>query len=143
MLPVIELRGAIPYGIFVLDLNPITALIFSIIGNFAPMYFILRFLDPAVTWIFGKSPFLRTHIEKYFNKLHHRHSEKFNETGYAALAAFVAIPIPGTGAWTGALLAYLFNLPKKPSLIALFIGIIGAGLFMAFFSDGIQRLFVL
>lgn len=140
MLPVIELRGAIPYGLFILKLDPITTSLFAIAGNVAPIYFIMRFLDPFVPWLFRKSEWCKKHIEKYFQRLHHKHSKKFNDVGYAALATFVAIPLPGTGGWTGAVLAYLFNLPKLQSFIAILLGIIGAAVIMVYFSGGVAWL---
>lgn len=141
MLPVIELRGAIPYGLFILKMDPITTTIVAIAGNFVPVYFIIKLLDPATRWIFEKSSWCKHYIEKYFQKLHHQHSKRFNEAGYIGLAAFVAIPFPGTGGWTGAVLAYLFNLPRRQSLIAIFIGIIGAALLMTLFSDSLAWLY--
>lgn len=125
-LPVLELRGAIPYGISVLHLGQIPTLIFAILGNFFPCYFILKLFDPFTKFLFQHLPWLHNHIQKYFQKIHHKHSEKFNRLGYIALATFVAIPLPGTGAWTGALIAYLLAFPLIPTLISLFVGILGA-----------------
>lgn len=133
--PILELRFAIPYGISVLKLGQVETFIWAVAGNFLPIYFILKYMDFFVKFLFRHIPWLHKHMEKYFQKIHHAHSEKFNKVGYAALAAFVAIPFPGTGAWTGALIAYLFAFPLIPSLVAIFIGILGAGIIMTSFWD--------
>ena len=131
--PIGELRAAIPYGISILHLGKMETFIISIIGNFLPMYFIIILLTPITNFLLHHVPWLHKHVEKYYQKIHKRHSEKFNKLGYIALATFVAIPVPGTGAWTGALIAWLLALPLIPSLISLFFGILGSGIIVTFF----------
>jgi len=127
MLPVFELRWAIPYAIGILKMPVLLAFVASLFGNIVAVVVLLKFLDPLIKYLFAHSPFLRKHLEKYFEKLHVRHKESFNEWGSLFLALFVAIPLPGTGGWTGALLAYLFNIPHRFAIPALITGLVGAG----------------
>lgn len=141
MLPVTELRGSIPYGIGILHMTTLSAFVWGVLGNIIPVFFLLKFLDPVVKWLFRRSSFLKKHFEKYFEGLHKKHSKKFDELGAIFLAAFVAIPLPGTGAWTGALLAYLFNIPFWLAFGSISLGVLGAGIIMTFFSESILWLF--
>lgn len=143
MLPVIELRGGLPYGLVVFHMNIVEAFIWSVLGNIMPVFFLLKLLDPVVKWIFKHSPYLEKHVKQYFEKLHHKHSAKFNDLGALFLATFVAIPIPGTGAWTGALLAYLFNIPFKLAFGAITLGVVGAGIIVALASESAIGIFSL
>lgn len=138
MLPVLELRAGIPYGIFKLQMNIWTALGWSIFGNIVAIVFVLKLLDPVAKWLFAHSAFLKHHGEKYFQKLHTKHSEKFNELGAVFLAIFVAVPIPGTGAWTGALIAYLLNIPFWLALGSISLGVVGAGIIVASFFGALD-----
>ncbi len=126
MLPVFELRGSIPVGINHFGLNPLLVFIISITGNMLPVFFILLFLD-GVTKVFYKIPLLSSFLEYLFRRTHHRSGvvEKYQEMG---LVAFVAIPLPITGAWTGSLAAYLFGLKFWKSIFFIFCGVIIAGI---------------
>ena len=126
MLPIVELRGALPLAINVLGLHWTKAFAISFIGNMIPVPFILWLLKPAVDLLSKIKPF-----GKFFNWLFERTRkkgnrliEKYEEIG---LLAFVAIPLPGTGAWTGALIAFLFGLEFKKSLLVISIGVFIAG----------------
>lgn len=126
MLPVIELRGALPLAINVLDISWPKAFLIAYIGNLIPAPIILYLLGPVVkllsrirvfdrffTWLFDRTRRKSTKV-----------IEKYEEIG---LMAFVAIPLPGTGAWTGALIAFLFGLDFKKSLLIIAIGVLIAG----------------
>lgn len=140
MLPITELRGSIPYGIGILKMTTLTVFIWAVAGNIFPVFFIIKFLDPAVKFLFKLSLFLEKHIKKYFEKLHTKHSAKFNELGAIFLALFVAVPLPGTGAWTGALLAYLLNIPFWLAFGSISLGVLGAGVIVTFFSETIVQI---
>ena len=122
VLPIVELRGSIPVGIALLKLNWIYVIIFSLIGNMLPIFFIL--------FIFGFfEKFLRRFkiFDKFFDWLFKRtvakskKIEKYEELG---LMFFVAVPLPVTGAWTGSLVAYLMKFSYKKSLLFIFLGVI-------------------
>lgn len=136
--PIIENRFAIVYAVNILHMNLAPAFFISLAGTTLAILLILKYLDPVIKITFRHSPFLEKHIQKYFNKMHAKHSERFNEIGAIFLAIFVAIPIPGTGAWSGALLAYLFNIPYKIALGSVFLGTVGAGIIMLFTSGLIE-----
>ena len=131
MVPIIELRGAVPFGV-AMGVNPFLALAVSIIGNIIPVPFVflfarrflewgkdVKFLSKFCTWVLKKG-------EKGGKKL----TAKAGQSIFIALVLFVGIPVPGTGAWTGTLAASLLDLDFKISSIAVICGIILAGAIM-------------
>ncbi|MCQ2455168.1 MAG: small multi-drug export protein [Clostridia bacterium] len=132
MVPVIELRGAVPVAIHD-GLNIWAALFISIIGNLLPVPFIILF----VRNIFA---FLRKHFSKLngvITKLEKR-AEKKSETvlkyAFWGLFVLVAIPLPGTGAWTGALVAAMLDMRLKKAFPSIALGVVAAGLIMTILS---------
>ena len=142
-LPVIELRGAIPIALlegelprYLASIIPSTlieneikwyyALPVAIAGNLFPVPFLLKFLDPVVRFISKISVLDR--IAQWVFKRTRRHSELVEKYERIGLVLVVAIPLPGTGAWTGALLAFLLGLDFKKSLISIVIGVLIAGI---------------
>lgn len=132
MVPLIELRGAIPIGVL-MGLPEVSTLIVSIIGNMLPVPFILLFAKKVLLWCCTWPGVLG----RFFGKIH----EKGMKAGRAIEAKagkgifwgvfiFVAIPLPGTGAWTGALGATLLDLKFWPSVFAITGGVLTAGLIM-------------
>ena len=144
MVPLIELRGAIPYAVgFQLPLLP--SYIVAILGNMLPVPFIFLFARKILEW--GKDKKL---TKKFFtfclekgNKGGKKLQEKAGRNVYFALFLFVGIPLPGTGAWTGTLAASLLNLDFKKSVIAIMGGVVLAGIIMGVISLGIFNNFKL
>ncbi|MBC7115113.1 MAG: small multi-drug export protein [Archaeoglobi archaeon] len=138
MLPVLELRGAIPLGIL-LGLSPLKAYILSVVGNFIPVPFILLLLRKILNFLerFGA---LSSVVERIYT-LGERRSELVRKYGPLGLTLFVAIPLPVTGAWTGSLVATLLNLPLRTSLVSILAGILIAGLIVLSASMGVISLF--
>ncbi len=137
-LPVLELRGAVPYGV-AMDLPLPAVLAVSILGNLLPVPFIILFIRQILAWMKSKSRRLRGIAEK----LEARAQAKGDIlVKYETLGLFilVAIPLPGTGAWTGSLVAALFDLRMKHALPAIFLGVITAGLIMSVVSYGVDVL---
>lgn len=141
MVPLIELRGAIPYAVF-FGLPLLPAYIIAIIGNMIPVPFIFFFARKVLEWgknakfeLFAK--FCRFCIEKG-----EKAKEKLLSTSkngiYIALLLFVGIPLPGTGAWTGTLAASFLDLDFKKSVVAVCLGVILAGIIMGLLSGGIS-----
>lgn len=126
MLPVVELRGALPLAINLLHFPWYKAFIISFIGNILPVPFILLFLRP-ITGLLCKIKIFKKFFDWLFNRTRRKSSmiEKYEELG---LMVFVAIPLPGTGAWTGALLAYLMALDFKKSVLFISLGVFTAGI---------------
>ena len=137
-LPVLELRGAVPYGV-AMDLPLPAVLTVSILGNLLPVPFIILFIRQILAWMKSKSRRLRGIAEK----LEARAQAKGDIlVKYETLGLFilVAIPLPGTGAWTGSLVAALFDLRMKHALPAIFLGVLTAGLIMSVVSYGVDVL---
>ena len=126
MIPIFELRGAIPIAVKAYHLPYWKAFLISIGGNMVPIFFILLFFD-FVTKLFFKFPFLKRLLEKLFERTRRKSKaiEKYEELG---LMLFVAIPLPITGAWTGSLAAYLFGLGFWKSIFFIFLGVVIAGI---------------
>jgi uncharacterized membrane protein len=126
MLPVIELRGALPMAINFFNIAWPKAFLIAFIGNLIPVPFILWLLEPVVR-ILSKIKPLGNFFQWLFERTRRRGNkviEKYEEIG---LLAFVAIPLPGTGAWTGALIAFLFGLNFKKSFLVISLGVFIAG----------------
>lgn len=144
MVPLIELRGAIPIAIGIdLGLPEWAVLIIALIGNILPVPIIYLFARKVLVWgqkckwkTFKKfCDFCLKKGEKAGNKL----LKKAKGGVYVALFLFVAIPIPGTGAWTGTLAASILNLDFKKSMLAVILGVITAGLIMLLVSLGVFK----
>ncbi len=136
LMPILELRGGI-LAAALLKLNPLTGYIISIVGNIIPIPFILLFINKILDYM-GRSKI------KFFNKLSNsirkksdKNKGKIEKFGYIGLLLFVGIPIPGTGAWTGALIASLLNLDRKKSFLYIMGGIILASIIMMIISYGL------
>ena len=142
MVPLIELRGAVPVGLSNLwgDALPIIPLyIICIIGNMLPVPIIFFFARKVLVWgadkkIIGK--FFKFCLEKG-EKGGKKLQEKAGKGLYWALFLFVGIPLPGTGAWTGTLAASLLDMDFKKSVIAVMAGVVLAGIIMGLASAGV------
>mgnify|MGYP003903061753 CR=1 FL=1 len=138
MLPVFELRGAIPLGVSLgLDVWPATLI--SVAGNLLPIPFIILFIRRILDWLCTKSSFLKRLIENKIRKTL-RHSDKIYKSEVVGLMIFVAIPLPGTGAWTGALLAALLNIRLKVAFPAISAGVLIAAILVSGITYGFQAL---
>ena len=127
MSPWIELRGAIPIAILEYHWQWWQALPISVLGNMIPVPFILL-LFRVVEKELRKNPTFNKLIDKLFDKSRKKANTKVEKYEELALVLFVAIPLPFTGAWTASLIAYLFNLDIKKSILTIFLGVIIAGL---------------
>ena len=143
MVPLIELRGAIPYAVGVNNLggnlNMVVVYILAILGNMLPVPFIYLFARKILEW--GKD---KKFIGKFFTfclekgeKGGKKLQEKAGRGLFVALMLFVGIPLPGTGAWTGTLAASMLDMDFKKSIIAVMLGVIIAGVIMGLASMGV------
>jgi len=137
MLPVSELRGAIPVAIGVYNLDPIQAYFLAIIGNIIPVVFILKYIDPISEYLMSRSKFFNKFFTYLFERTRRKHNGKFEKWGALALITFVAIPLPVTGGWSGALAAFVFGIPFKKALPLIFLGIMIAGVIVTGLSLGV------
>ncbi|MDP4133707.1 MAG: small multi-drug export protein [Bacillota bacterium] len=137
MLPIVELRGAVPIGV-ALGLNTYLVLLISIIGNMVPIPFVIIFARAIINWL-KKKKFLAW-FGRWLEKKAAKNVEKVIKYEKIGLFIFVAIPLPGTGAWTGALIASLFDLRLKNSILPIAWGVALAGVIMTLGSEGIKLL---
>jgi uncharacterized membrane protein len=127
MLPIFELRGAIPAGV-ALGMPVWKAALIAVIGNMIPIPFILWFLDPFSRWLSKHSQTMDRFFTWLFARTRRKHSASFERWEEFALMIFVAIPLPMTGAWSGAVAAFVFGIPNGTALLFIFFGVcIAAG----------------
>ena len=134
MLPILELRGGL-IAASLLNLNIVSSFIICFIGNILPVPFILWFITP----IFDKLKKTKK-LSKFVNKLENKAMSKKDQIEkyqYWGLMLFVGIPLPGTGAWTGCLIAALLGMDKKKSFLFTTLGVLMAGLIMLILSFGV------
>lgn len=138
MLPVVELRGAIPFGVG-LGMDWRAVYLISVIGNIIPVPFIILFFRPIINYLKTTRLF-----GKIATKLHDRSLRKSKDvTKYKifGLFLFVMIPLPGTGAWTGSAIAALLDMRVKDAFPTILLGVICAGILMMGISYGFGALF--
>jgi uncharacterized membrane protein len=132
MVPIIELRGAIPFGHF-LDLGTIPSYWWAVLGNLIPVPFILWLLPPVAGWAERHWAWLHRIIERLSTYTERRHSHRFERLRDLALITFVAIPLPVTGAWSGSLAAYVFGVKRGRAMVLISIGVLVAGVIVSVF----------
>lgn len=140
MIPVIELRGAIPIGVG-LGLTHIEAMAISVIGNMLPVPFIILFIRPIFKWMTQKSEKLGRLARKLEAKAEGKW-DRIHRFQFFALTLFVAIPLPGTGAWTGALIAAVMNMRLRNALPSILLGVVIAGILVTGLTYGFTSIFV-
>lgn len=126
MLPVSELRGGIPYSILS-GINPITAFLVAVLANILIIPIIFFFLDNIHEFLLKIRPYKKA-FNFYISKKVEKVKRKYESLELAVLFLFVAIPFPGTGAYTGVLLSWFFKLNRKKSFATIALGVITAGI---------------
>ena len=132
MVPVIELRGAIPIGV-ARGLPFWVAVLVSVIGNLVPVPFIIIFIKKIFAFMREKMPKLNGLVTRLENKANSK-SETVQKYAFWGLFIFVAIPLPGTGAWTGALIAAMLEMPLKKAFPSIMLGVLSAGAIVTFIT---------
>ncbi len=138
MVPVLELRGAIPAGVAA-GLSVKEALVVSIIGNLLPVPIIILFVRKVFDWMRKKSERLDFLVCRFEEKAK-KQSVMIDKYEWFGLVLLVAVPLPGTGAWTGALVAAMLNMRLKRALPAVFIGVVIAGIVLYYITYGASML---
>jgi uncharacterized membrane protein len=138
MVPVIELRGAIPIAA-AQGMDPWEAMLISVIGNMVPVPFIIVFIRNIFKWMRTKSDRLNALVTRMENKASLK-AEKVLKYEKFGLFVFVAIPLPGTGAWTGALIAAMLDMSLKSAVPMILLGVITAGLIVTMLTLGVISL---
>ncbi|UCH90313.1 MAG: small multi-drug export protein [Thermoplasmata archaeon] len=137
MLPFVELRGALPIAIFVYDMNIAFAFTLCVVANMIPVPFILVFFKRVENWL-RRYPYWSRVMDKVFARTRRRAGKSIRKYEVIGLMIFVGIPLPVTGAWTGSLIAYLFDLDIRRSFYAIFAGVLIAGLIILVVSVGLK-----
>ena len=138
MLPVVELRGGIPFGVSA-GLPVWAAFIAAVIGNLIPVPFIIVYIRRVLQWMRGRFPKMNRVVDALERKAHLK-GEKVTKYKYLGLIILVAIPLPGTGAWTGSLAAAFLDMPLRRAIPSIIIGVVIAGLAIGFLTHGFTRL---
>ena len=138
MTPVVELRGAIPYGL-ANGLNPWLTYLAAVIGNMIPVPFIMIFIRQIFFWLRQKSNWLKDRVDWLIQRAE-RKSELVHKYALVGLVILVAIPLPGTGAWTGALVAALMDIRLRQSFPAVFLGVLIAGVIVTAIGLGVASM---
>ena len=138
MVPIIELRGAVPIGI-AWGLETLPTYLICVIGNIIPVPFILLFIRAILKFMLRVEKLAP--IAEWIQRKADKHSGAITKYATFGLYLFVAIPLPGTGAWTGALVAALLNMKMKYAFISIALGVLSAGIIMTVGSELIALLF--
>ena len=139
MVPVLELRGAIPFGT-AYGLPLWAAIRISIVGNLVPVPFIIIFIRKIFAWLRRKNQKL-DHLVTRLEIRAEKKSDVVQKYAFWGLFVLVAIPLPGTGAWTGALVAAMLDMRLKRAFPAIALGVIAAGVIVAFVTYGAGAIF--
>lgn len=139
MVPVVELRGAIPFGV-VRGLNLWTAIIASMLGNLIPVPFIILFIRKIFAWMRAHMPKIDGLVLRMEKKAE-KNRAAVEKYAFWGLVILVAIPLPGTGAWTGALVAAMMEIRLKRAFPAIAIGVAIAGVIVSVITYGAQAIF--
>ena len=139
MVPVVELRGGIPFGVAA-GLPVWAAYIAAVMGNIIPVPFIIVYIRRIFQWMRRKLPRFNGVVDKLERKAHLK-GKTVTKYKYLGLAIFVAIPLPGTGAWTGALAAAFLDMPLRKAVPSIFVGVLAAGVAISILTFGITAIF--
>lgn len=136
LMPILELRGGL-IAASLLGLDPVPSYLISVLGNIIPVPFILWFMASILKWMRKTKGFMK--IANFLDKKIAKKKDKIEKYGYWGLILFVGIPLPGTGAWTGCLIASVLEMDKKKSFLATMAGVIIASIIMMIISFGLLR----
>jgi uncharacterized membrane protein len=141
MLPVVELRLAIPMGVS-LGLSVWQAAVISVLGNILPVPFIIAFIRVIMDWLRTKSKTMQRFVQWLEAKGTGPKANRVRQFEFWGLLLFVAIPLPGTGAWTGALVAALLDVRMKRALPPIITGVIIAAVIVSLATAGVVTFLV-
>ena len=134
LMPILELRGGL-IAAALLGLSPLKSYIICIIGNILPVPFILLLINKILSWMRTSRHFSK--IANWLDKKVEKHKGQIEKYGYLGVILFVGIPLPGTGAWTGSLIASVLEMNKKKTFLVVCVGVIMASIIMMILSFGV------
>lgn len=135
LLPILELRGGL-LAAALIGLDPVKSYIISIIGNVLPVPFILLLITKILAWMRESKVKLFNKVANWLDEKVEKHKGQIEKFGYLGVVLFVGIPLPGTGAWTGSLIASVLNMDRKKTFLAVMVGIFMASIIMMLVSFG-------
>ncbi|MCA9364583.1 MAG: small multi-drug export protein [Candidatus Moranbacteria bacterium] len=128
MIPVTELRASIPVAVTLFDMSPFSAFFWSVLGNCFVGVVGVYVFEPLISWLVGRWAFLGRLWEQYVGRIRRNNEDRFAVWGAVALVTFVAIPLPLTGIFTGAVAASIFKVPPLRAIPLLCLGSAIAGI---------------
>jgi len=128
MTPIGELRASIPVALVKYGMNIFETYIISVLGNMIPVAAILWVLEPVSKFLMNRSSLANRFFTWLFKRTRRKYSKRFERYESFALIGFVGIPLPITGGWTGALIAFVFGIPPKKAILHILIGVLMAGI---------------
>ncbi len=138
MLPVVELRGGLPYGVG-FGLKPLEAFIAAFLGNILPIPFLLLLLESFLKWL-KKREGIFTKFALWLENKAYKNKKTIEKYAAFGLFVLVAIPLPGTGAWTGAIVATVLGMNKKVAFPMICLGVIAAGIIVMGITYGFKAI---
>ena len=138
MLPIVELRGAIPVGWFAFDMPWWLAYLLAVIGNMLPVPFILLLIRKVLSWMETCRVKLFNRVALWLRKKAEKNTDKIRKYGFWGVCLFIAIPLPVTGAWTGSLVAATIKMNFWKALLSALLGVMIAGVIVSLICFGIQ-----
>lgn len=136
MLPIGEIRAALPVALTVYKLSLPSAIFWGVLGNILPVYILLVFFERFTNWLRPRSKAYDRFCTWLFERTRRKLHSQIEKYGYWALAIFVGIPLPVTGAWTGTVAAFVFGLDKRKAFLAIVTGILLSTSIVAFITLG-------
>jgi len=137
MIPVTELRAAIPIALGLYKLSVYETIIFAVLGDIIPAFFILFGFEKLTNALTKRSAGYKKVQDWLFERTRKKFEKKYHKYGLLGLMLFVSIPLPGTGVWTGSIAAFLFGFEKKRALLFIFLGAIIAAILVTLISLGV------
>lgn len=141
MVPVTELRATIPLGILKFGMSPGASYFWAVLGNSLMGSLVVIVVEPIAQYAFAKIGFLHRFWLRYINRITGKNKASFDKWGSLALIIFIAIPLPMTGAFTGGVLASIFNVPTKKAIFNIFAGCAIAGIIVTAIILGAKGVF--
>ena len=136
MCPILEIRGGL-IAASLLHMDPVISYIICIIGNILPIPIILWLINKVLRWMRNSKSKKINGVAKWLDSKVEKHKGQIEKFGYFGLVLFVGIPLPGTGAWTGCLIASVLEMDKKKSFLAALLGVFIASIIMMILSFGL------
>ncbi len=136
MCPILELRGGL-IAASLLNMDPWVSYLICMVGNIIPIPLILWLINKILNWMRNNKNKKISGIAKWLDKKVDKHKGQIEKYGYWGLVLFVGIPLPGTGAWTGCLIASVLEMDRKKSFLAALLGVFIASVIMMLLSFGL------